>query len=89
VFEPTLGAGHEEVDESQATRISPLDERLLAGVNVAAPNGTAPSQAIYVLTRRLDTDGREKRASRTDDLAKTSGRSLQCAVSGCRADQSQ
>ena len=40
-----------KLDETiQATRISPIDERLLAGVNVAAPNGAIPSQAVYVLT---------------------------------------
>src|SRR5438128_2459801 len=50
-----------KLDETvQATRISPFDERLLAGVNVAAPNGTAPPQAIYVLTHAdsIPTDGK-------------------------------
>ncbi len=63
-----------KLDETvQATRISPFDERLLAGVNVAAPNGTAAAQAIYVLTHADSIpDGREKAGVALTDLAKTS-----------------
>ena len=44
-------AESKKLDETiQATRISPFDERLLAGVDVAAPKGAIPSQAVYVVT---------------------------------------
>lgn len=60
-----------KLDETvQATRISPFDERSLAGLSVAAPNGTAPGQAIYVLTHADSIpDGREKAAAALTDLA--------------------
>ena len=63
-----------KLDETvQATRISPFDERLLAGVNVAPASGTASGQAIYVLTHADSIpDGREKAGVALTDLARTS-----------------
>ena len=54
----------------QATRISPFDERLLAGVNVAAPNGAIPSQAVYVVTHADSVpDSRVQAAGVLTDVA--------------------
>jgi quinol monooxygenase YgiN len=60
-----------KLDETvQATRISPFDERLLAGVNVAAPGGAIPGQAVYVLTHADSIpDGRAKASDVLIDLA--------------------
>jgi quinol monooxygenase YgiN len=63
-----------KLDETvKATRVSPFDERLLAGVSVAAPGGTIPAQAIYVLTHADSVpDGRNAAASTLADIASKS-----------------
>ena len=60
-----------KLDETvQATRVSPFDERLLAGVSVAAPGGPIPAQAVYVLTHADSVpDGRNNAASMLTDIA--------------------
>ena len=53
-----------KLDETiEATRISPLDERLLAGVNVAASKGATPPQAMYVITHADSVPDRRVEAS--------------------------
>jgi len=56
-------------DELQSVLISPFDERLLATVAAQPAKGTAPDQAIYVLTHADATGRREEIPGMLQELA--------------------